>query len=132
MDEREEDEDDDGAIGCLFLPPNPSRPGSALSEGSPSPAQAELDLLEMCRRAAAKISADWPSCAPAVKQLIPAVPTCVSEMKRFWDKPFSHRVLLKGFSRLDVNCQMTMQTQSAGTKNTVHLVNLKFKKSKKQ
>ena len=101
---------------------HPPRPGSALSEGSPSPAQAELDLLEMCRRAAAKLSIDWPSQptgqgaerdlydgkrlpsrAPPVKQLIPAVPACVSEMKRFWDKPFSHRVPVKGFSRLDVD-----------------------------
>lgn len=34
-------------------------------------------------------------------------PACVAEMKRFWneevwDKPFSHRVPVKGFSRLDV------------------------------
>ncbi|KAL1254303.1 hypothetical protein QQF64_016532 [Cirrhinus molitorella] len=76
----------------------------------------------MCRRAAAKLSIDWPSQqagqgterdlydgkrlpsrAPAVKQVIPAVPACVSEIKRFWDKPFSHRVPVKGFSRLDVH-----------------------------
>ncbi len=30
------------------------------------------------------------------------IPACVAEMKRFWDKPFSHHVLVKGFSRLDV------------------------------
>ncbi|RXN12479.1 putative GAG protein [Labeo rohita] len=76
----------------------------------------------MCRRVAAKLSIDWPSQqagqgmerdlydgkrlpsrAPAVKQVIPAVPACISEMKRFWDKPFSHRVPVKGFSRLDVH-----------------------------
>lgn len=133
-DVREEDDEDDEAIARMLeddgedddedaiLPPNPSRPDSALSEGSPSPAQAELDLLEMCRRAAAKLSIDWPSQqtgqgterdlydgkrlpsrAPPAKQLIPAVPACVSEMKRFWDKPFSHRVPVKGFSRLDVD-----------------------------
>ncbi len=75
----------------------------------------------MCRRvAAAKLSIDWPSQqagqgmerdlydvkwlpsrAPVVKQVIPAVPACVSEIKRFWDKPF--RVPVKGFSRLDVH-----------------------------
>ncbi|XP_073677299.1 uncharacterized protein [Garra rufa] len=132
-DEREEEEDDDEAIARLLeedgeddeddaiLPSTPSRPESALSEGSPASAQVELDLLEMCRRAAAKLSIDWPSQqtgqgterdlydgkrlpsrAPATKQVIPAVPACVSEMKRFWDKPFSHRVPVKGFSRLDV------------------------------
>ncbi|RXN05998.1 putative GAG protein [Labeo rohita] len=116
--EEDGEEDDDDAI----LPSTPSRPGSALSDRSPASAQVELDLLEMCRRAAAKLSIDWPSQqagqgmerdlydgkrlpsrAPAVKQVIPAVPACVSEMKRFWDKPFSHRVPVKGFSRLDVH-----------------------------
>ncbi len=70
--EEEEEEDDDEAITCLLeedreeddddaiLPSPPSRPGSALSEGSPASAQGELDLLEMCR-AAAKLSIDGPS-----------------------------------------------------------------------
>lgn len=63
-DEREED--DDKAIARLLeddtiLPPNPSRSSKALSEGSLSPAQAELDLLEMCRRVVAKLFIDWPS-----------------------------------------------------------------------
>lgn len=66
------------------------------------PAQVEFHLLEVCRRAAAKLSIDWPSLqgdqgaerdlyngkrlpshAPAVKQLILAVPASISEMKRF-------------------------------------------------
>lgn len=38
-----------------------------------------------------------PSRAPAIKQLIPAVPTCISQMTHFWDKPFSHKVHVKGF-----------------------------------
>lgn len=53
--EEEGEEDDDDAI----LPPNPSQSSRSLSEGSLSPVQAELDLLEMCRRAAAKHSIDW-------------------------------------------------------------------------
>ncbi|RXN18450.1 transforming isoform X3 [Labeo rohita] len=36
-------------------------PGSALSDGSPASAQVELDLHEMCRKAVAKLSIDWPS-----------------------------------------------------------------------
>ncbi|KAL0153360.1 hypothetical protein M9458_051356 [Cirrhinus mrigala] len=84
--EEEEEDDDDEAIARLLeedgeedddnaiLPMTPSRPGSALSDGSPASAQ-----------------------------VIPTVPACVSEMKRFWDKPFSHRVPVKGFSRLDVH-----------------------------
>lgn len=89
---------------------------------SPSPMPGELDLIEMCKRAAAKLPIDWPSQQESqgvekdlydgkrlpphtspVKQLIPAVPACVAKMQHFWDKPFSHRVPVKGFSRLDVH-----------------------------
>ena len=81
----------------------------------------DADLIEVCRRAAARLSIDWPSQQagqgterdlydgkrlpsrlPPARQFIPAVPACVAEMKKFWDKPFSHRVSVKGFSRLDV------------------------------
>lgn len=67
---REEEEDDDEAIARLLeedgeeddddaiLPMMPSRLGSALSDGSS--AQVELDLLEMCRTMAPKLSIDWP------------------------------------------------------------------------
>lgn len=37
-----------------------------------------------------------------LKQLFLQSPMCVSEIKHFWDKPFSHRVPVKGYSRLDV------------------------------
>ncbi|XP_042604297.1 uncharacterized protein LOC109086203 [Cyprinus carpio] len=113
----EDDDDDEDAI----LPPMQSRPPSAQDESSPSPVQTDTDLPEVCRRAAARLSIDWPSqpadkgaerdlydgkrltsLLPPARQFIPAVPACVIEMKRFWDKPFSHRVPVKGFSRLDV------------------------------
>ncbi len=113
----DEDDDDEDAI----LPPNQLRPPSAQDASSPSPVQTAMDLLEVCRRAAARLSIDWlsqpagqgaerdlydgkrlPSRLPPAKQLIPAVPACVAEMKKFWDKPFSHRVPVKGFSKLDV------------------------------
>lgn len=51
----EEDEED------AILPPNlSSRPGSAMGESS-SLMSGELNLIEMCRRAAAKLSINWPS-----------------------------------------------------------------------
>ncbi len=71
-DKEEEDEDDEAIARLLeedleedeedaILPPNlSSRPGSDMGE-SPSPMPGELDLIEMCRRAAAKLSIDWPS-----------------------------------------------------------------------
>ncbi|RXN20191.1 putative GAG protein [Labeo rohita] len=34
---------------------------------------------------------------------LPALPTCIAEMKCSWDKPFSHRVPVKGYSSLDVS-----------------------------
>lgn len=34
---------------------------SVLSDGSPSPVQAELDLIEICWRSAERLSGDWPS-----------------------------------------------------------------------
>lgn len=42
---------------------------------------------------------------PSVKQLLPAVPACIAEMKRSWDQPFSHHVPIKGYLCLDV-CEM--------------------------
>lgn len=33
---------------------------------------------------------------------MPAIPACKKEMKRVWDKPFRHRVLVKGYSDLEV------------------------------
>ncbi|KAI5108305.1 hypothetical protein C0J45_1899, partial [Silurus meridionalis] len=110
----EDDEED------AILPPDLlSRPGSA---AGPSPVPGELDLVEVCRRAAKKLSIEWPSQqvhsdaerdlydgkrlpsrTSPVNQLIPAVPACVAEMRRFWDKPFSHRVPVKSFSRLEVH-----------------------------
>ncbi len=85
------------------------------------PVQMDMDLLKVCRRAVARLSIDWPSQLadqgaekylydgkrlqsrlPPVKQFIPAVLVCMAEIKRFWDKPFPHRVPVNGFSRLDV------------------------------
>ncbi len=53
----DEYDDDEDAI----LPPNQSRPPSAQDLSSPSPVQMDTDLLEVCRRAAARLSIDWPS-----------------------------------------------------------------------
>lgn len=78
----------------------------------------DTDLCKVCHRAVAK-SIYWspagkgserdlyygkrlPSQSPSSETVYSAVPACMAEMKRFWDKPFSHRVPIKGFSRLDV------------------------------
>ncbi len=140
----EEDEDDDA-----ILPSTPSRPGSVLSEGSPALAQVELNLLEMCWRVAAKLSIVWPSqqearvrgetymtasvCRPvalAVKQVIPAVVACVSEIKHFWDKPFSQRVPARHGGARDVKSPLSWrrwrdkwmlghQTQTSGKRSAL-------------
>lgn len=75
----------------------------------------------MCKRAASRLGIDWPaspddqgeerdlydgkilpSRQASKKQVMPAVLACMKEMKRFWDKPFRHRVPVKGFSSLEV------------------------------
>lgn len=43
-----------------------------------------------------------PSRLAPVKQFIPAVLACIVEMKRHWNKPFSHCVPVKGFAWLDI------------------------------
>lgn len=43
-----------------------------------------------------------PSCLILVKQFTPAVLAYIVEMKRHWDKPYSHRVPVKGFVWLDI------------------------------
>ncbi|KAI7805394.1 putative GAG protein [Triplophysa rosa] len=98
-----------------------SCPQSTQDESSPYPVQLDPDLIEVCTRAAARLSIEWPtqpagkgaerdlyngkrlpSHLPPARQFILAFPACVVEMKRFWHRPFSHRVPVKGFSRLDV------------------------------
>ncbi len=72
-------------------------------------------------RAAAKLGIAWPatpgdpgvkcaiygkslsSCLPQAKQLLPALPPCIAEMKHSWDKPFFHHVPVKGYSSLDLS-----------------------------
>lgn len=81
----------------------------------------DYDLVEVCKHAAAKLGLVWPvppgdpgvksdiygkslpSCLPQAKQLLPNLPACIVEIKRLWDKPFSHRVPIKGYSSLDVS-----------------------------
>ncbi len=78
--------------------------------------------FKVCKHAAAKLSIAWPvnpgdprvkrdiyygkrllSRLPQVKQLLPALPACIAEMKHSRNKPFSHIVPIKGYSSLDVS-----------------------------
>ncbi len=87
-DEGDNDED-------IILPPIQSSPPSAQDASSPSPVQTDTDLLEDSRRAAARLSIDWPSQPagqgaekdlydgkrlqsrlPPARQFIPAIPAC--------------------------------------------------------
>ncbi|XP_029963540.1 uncharacterized protein LOC115400030 [Salarias fasciatus] len=113
------EEDDEDAI----LPPTPaSRPSSSVSGGiQPPSSPSEVDLHEVCKRAASRLGIDWPASQDdkgeerdlydgkilpsrpvSKKQVMPVVPACMKEMKRFWDKPFRHRVPVKGYSGLEV------------------------------
>ncbi|RXN30130.1 neuron navigator 3-like protein [Labeo rohita] len=120
--EEPDDEEDDAILSAAQA----SRPVSALS-GDMASTVGDCDLVEVCKRAAAKLDIPWPvtpgdpgdpgvkrdiydgkrlpSRLPPAKQLLPALPACIAEMKRSWDKPFSHRVPVKGYSSLDVTYQ---------------------------
>ncbi|KAL0199141.1 hypothetical protein M9458_007681, partial [Cirrhinus mrigala] len=95
------DDEEDGAIMRV----------SPLS-GDMASTVGDCDLVEVCKHAAAKLDIPWPlngismtvrGSLPPAKQLLPALPACIAEMKRSWDKPFFHRVPVKGFSSLDVS-----------------------------
>lgn len=74
--------------------------------------------MEVYRRAEAKLFIVWPSqqviernlcdgkwlpsCLILVKQFTPAFLAYIVEMKRHWDKPYSHYVPVKGFVWLDI------------------------------
>lgn len=115
------DEPDDEEDDAILSSAQASRPVSAQS-GDVASTVVDCDLVEVCKRAAAKLGIAWPvtpgdpgvkrdiydgkrlpSRLPPAKQLLPALPACVAEMKRSWDKPFSHRVPVKGYSSLDVS-----------------------------
>ena len=110
------EEDDDNAI----LPCQPSRPPSSQSGTAPT-LSPDVNLHDVCRRAATRLGLEWPApqagqgpkgaCTTAkvlptsltvAKQLMPMVPACLREVKRYWDKPLRHRVPVKGFSGLDI------------------------------
>lgn len=107
----ETDEEDDD------VPLSQSRPPSANEQaGSTDP-----NLFEVCKRAAAKLSIPWPAAQdmegverdlydgrrlpPAqvmAKQLLPAVPACMKEMRRFWSSPLKSKLPARGCARFDI------------------------------
>lgn len=110
------EDDDDDAI----LPHQPSRPPSSQSGTAPT-LSPDVNLHDVCRRAADRLALEWPapqsgqgperdlydgkvlpSSVTVAKQLMPVVPACLREVKRYWDKPLRHRVPVKGFSGLDI------------------------------
>ncbi|KAI5617058.1 hypothetical protein C0J50_23311, partial [Silurus asotus] len=112
LDMEDEDEDDSGPF-----PAQQSRPQSAGDATS----QAEGNLHEVCKRAAAKLGLAWPAAQdaegavrdlydgkrlppaqPAARQLLPAVPACMKEMSRYWASPFKSKLPAKGCSKLEI------------------------------
>ncbi|KAL6467752.1 hypothetical protein MHYP_G00234290 [Metynnis hypsauchen] len=109
----EEDEEDDSTF-----PAQQSRPPSATDTG----AQADSNLYEVCKRAVAKLAIPWPAAQNAegaerdlydgkrlppahtpARQLLPAVPACVKEMRRYWSSPFKSKLPTKGCSKLEIH-----------------------------
>lgn len=109
---------EDEAASNLLPSGQVSRPTSAQGGANPL----DMDLIEVCRRAALRLEIEWPpaqgvqgatrslydgkrlpTSASAPKQLIPPVPACMEEMMKFWDKPLTNKVSVPGFGGLDVH-----------------------------
>ena len=111
MDDMEDEEEDS------TFPVEPSRPPSASDVVPP----VDSNLYEVCKRAASKLGIQWPAAQdatggerdlydgkrlppaqPPSKQLLPAVPICMTEMGRYWSSPFKSKLPTKGYSKLEV------------------------------
>ena len=108
---------EEGVDDTTFPTGEQSRPPS--SSGAAS--AVDTGLYEVCKRAAAKLNIPWPTAqdtegkerdlydgkrlppaqAPA-KQLLPAVPACIREMRRFWSNPYKSKQATQGCSKLEV------------------------------
>lgn len=75
------------------------------------------NLHEVCKRAVAKLNIPWPAAQdmegsarelydgkrlPPAKQLLLAVPACMTEMCQFWSNPYKSKLATQGFSKLEV------------------------------
>ncbi|KAM4719596.1 LOW QUALITY PROTEIN: sialidase-3-like [Anableps anableps] len=103
----DEDNDEDAILPHAQL----SQLGISISDGAqPSQVPCEVDLHEVCKRIAARLAINWPALQDdrgEERDLydMPAVPACMKEMKRYWDKPFHHRMPVKGYSGLEIACK---------------------------
>lgn len=112
LNDMEEVEDDS------TFPVQQSRPPSASDAALP----VDSSLYKVCKRAACKLGIQWPAAldvegaerdlydgkrlptsqSPA-KQLLPAVPACMKEMRRYWSSPFKCKLPTKGYSQLEIH-----------------------------
>lgn len=109
LNDMEEVEDDSAFPVQQSRPPSDSDP-------------VDSSLYEVCKRAASKLGIQWPAALdaegmerdlydgkrlptsqPLAKQLLPAVPACMTEMKRYWSSPFKSKLFTKGYSQLDIH-----------------------------
>lgn len=124
-------EEDQGAMECddLYLTGDTdeegdqtlllhSRPPSSSDRTGP----ADTNFFEVCKRAAASLSLQWPAAQDAVgqerdlydgrrlppqtahtRQLLPAVPDCMKEVRKHWDSPFRSKLPSRGYTTLEVD-----------------------------
>lgn len=79
-------------------------------------------MYKVCKRAASKLGIQWPTALDAegverdlyngkrlpttqqpAKQLLPAVPACMKEMKRYWSSPLKSKLPTKGYSQIEIH-----------------------------
>lgn len=107
------DSDDEGYPAPLLSP----RPPSTSDQTGP----ADANLFEVCKRAATKLALPWPTPQDTegterdlydgrrlpptpvhTKQLLPAVPDCMREVRKYWDAPFRSKLPTRGYTTLEV------------------------------
>lgn len=113
-------DDEDAILPATQPRATPTPSGEASIGGTPAPPSL-VNLYDVYKRAADRLGIPWPASqdtdgatrdiydgkrlpphqAPT-KQFLPMVPACLKNMKLYWDKPFSHRVPVMGYSGLDV------------------------------
>jgi len=68
---------------------------------SPLP-QSSCRLSPLVQRRASTMDGDWLPTSPPTRQLMPLVPDCLVETKRYWDKPLSLNARVKGLLGVDI------------------------------
>lgn len=112
--------DSDSEVDTSFTPSLTAKPatGEEIASGGSPNLPPGTDLMDVCRRAAAKLGVEWPEAPatastsryegrrlpkakPSTRQLLPVFPECLEEATRSWGNPLTAKLTAQGSSALD-------------------------------